>query len=446
MSDVDVFMKFMNEISIEHTSHDAFAKPMNGRTDETFTQSEIDRMDMDRASNTRARVERARPKQRITNETERSQFAGPTRPARPTRGAGRKIDSRNYCDECDMIMEKDQFDNGLTGYVCGKCGKQGEYCYENVIDASDLLSTGNESSNYNTSSGSSIPLTIMGPGGKAQKRGIISNNASYKKTQERTTRSQIQNTLSGTDSGQRIPEDIIRDAANLFLHIQEKKIILRGGRRRGTMAACLDRKCRQRGLPRKCGEIARMFQIDRETLSVGHRILDGFLENGIIGGDEINFKDYDGEIEIIGYINRYFKSLGIPLDDGHGNYGDMSVDFMEEKAAGGLEHIDAFSGKNGHPNYKQFSLDLINFTRQFKIADTSMDSSKCAGVIYIVAMRFSELKISTENIERECDISKSTFCKFSREVDKILNTDEEHSQKCKRKLHHLFKKYDIPWR
>ena len=117
---------------------------------------------------------------------------------------------------------------------------------------------------------------------------------------------------------------------------------------------------------------------------------------------------------------------------------------MEEKAAGGLEYIDAFSGKTGHPNYKQFSLDLIRFTRQFHIANTSMDSSKCAGVIYVLATRFPELKISVENIEKECKISKTTFCKFSKEVDKTLNTDATYSQKTKRKMRHLFKKHSIP--
>jgi len=443
---MDIFAEFMQEISVgpfvkaedepKSSSHTQFI------SDDSFTQKEIDKMDLDRV---RSSVH-FRTKQRITNETERRQFAGPKRPNNEDRkNKGNR--NRNYCEECDQPMEKDQFDSGLTGFICSGCGKQGEYCYDNVIDASDLASSGNESSNYNTSSESSIPLTITGPGGHTQKRGIISSHASYKKTQERTTRSQIHNTLNGTDSGQKIPDDVIREAADLFLHIQKKNIILRGGRRKGTMAACLDRKCRQRGLPRKCSEIANMFRIDRDTLSVGHRILDKFLENGTIEieSSETNFKDYDGEIEIVGYINRYFKSLGIPLDDGEGNFGDLEINYMEEKAAGGLEHIDAFSGEQGHHNYKQFSLDLIRFTRHFKIADTSMDSSKCAGVIYILAMRFPQLKISVEDIERECDISKTTFCKFSKEVVKVLYTDVVHSQKTKAKLRHLFKKYQISW-
>lgn len=439
---MDVFAKFMQEISLDPSvktyDETISQKQKTLAYDDSFTQTEIDRMDMDRVRNSIY----GRAKQKITDETERRQFAGPNR----SHKGSRMTRARNYCDECKQPMEKDQFDNGLSGYICGKCGKQGEYCYETVIDSSDTSAAGKESSTYNTSSGSSIPLTIMGPGGKPQKRGIISGHASYIKTQERTTRSQIQNTLSGTDSGQKIPDEVIRDAANLFLHIQRKGIILRGGRRKGTMAACLDRKCRQNGLPRKCAEIANMFQIDRDTLSVGHRILDGYIEDGIIEVEstDTNFKDYDGDMEITGYINRYFKSLGIPLDDGHGNFGDLEINYMEEKAAGGLEYIDAFSGKSGHPNYKDFSVKLINFSRHFKISNTSMDSSKCAGVIYILATRFPTLRISAEDIEKECDISKTTFCKFSKEVDKILNTEAIHSQKTKRKLRHLFKKYGIP--
>lgn len=420
----DIFAEFMLDIASTSTSNRA-------KFGESFTQHEIDKLTSNSVQT------QLHSRQRITDATKRSQFAGPRRDRTPRQ-------AHNYCNSCDQAMEKDQFDSGLTGYICGKCGKQGDYCYEDVVDSNDLVSTGNESTNYNTSSESSLPLNIMGPGGRTQRRGIISNNASYKKTQERTTRTQIQTTLSNSNSGQRIPEDIKREAANLFLYIQEKKIILRGDRRKGTMAACLDRKCRQNGLPRKCVEISNMFGIDQETLSVGHRILDGLIEKGTIepDGPSGDYKDYDGEIEIIGYINRYFESLGIPLDDGYGNFGDMEENYMEERAAGGVS--TAFSGELGHPNYKEFALQLIKFTRHFKIADTSMDSSKCAGVIYIITTRFPELKVSVENIENECNISKTTFTKFSKEVDKILHTEAPHAQRTKRKLRHLFKKYNVP--
>lgn len=432
-SEADIFAEFMKDLSVTSSTSEQSSRAKFG---ESFTQSEIDKMDYDRSSNSLQTKFRSR--QKITDETKRSQFAGPRR--------NRAQVKRNYCDDCDQEMEKDQFDSGLTGYLCGKCGKQGEYCYESVVDSTDLVSTGNDSSTYNTSVQSSVPLNIVGPGGRTQRRGIISDNASYKKTQERTTRTQIQTTLSNSKSGERIPEDIRREAANLFLRIQDKKIILRGDRRKGTMAACLDRKCRQNGLPRKCVEIANMFGIDQETLSVGHRLLDMYIEKGIIDseGTSGEYKDYDGEIEIVGYINRYFESLGIPLDDGYGNYGDMQEHFMEEQAAGGAASVEAFSGELGHPNYKEFALQLIKFTRHFKIANTSMDSSKCAGVIYIIAMRFPDLKVGVENIETECAISKTTFTKFAKEVDKVLHTQYQHAQLTKRKLRHLFKKYNIP--
>ena len=359
------------------------------------------------------------------------QFAGPRR--------RNKVLRKNFCDDCNVQMEKDQLESGATGYICNKCGKQGEYCYDSYVDDMDRTSTGNDSSTYNTYESSSAPLTITGPNGNGRMRGIISGGVSYKKSQERTTRSQFQKILLNSEVGQKIPQEISRDAENLFLKIQSHRI-LRAQRRLGTMAACLDLKCRQYKMPRKCKEISLIFNIPRNMLSVGHGILDELVEMGLVdaGGKHVAKKAITtGNPEITGYINRYFESLGIPLDDGYGKYEGMDATYIEE-----IEEFDEATGD--HPNYKQFALDLIKFAQCFKISDASMDSSKCAGSIYIITSRFSDLGVSAEDIETECDISKTTFCKFSKEIERMLNTDNPRAQKTKRKLRHLFNKYEIP--
>jgi hypothetical protein len=408
-----------------------------------FSQSEIDKMNMDHMKHGDYTL--AIPKRTqtlITNEHELSQFAGPRRNNR-----ARAKPRKNYCDNCDAPMEKDQLDSGVTGYICHTCGKEGDYCYDSFVDDVDRTSTGNDSSTYNTYSSSSVPLTITGPGGYLQRRGIISGNASYKKAQEKTTRSQFQQILLSSDIGRKIPQEVSREAENLFLRIQAHKI-LRASRRRGTMAACLDVKCRSHEMPRKCKEISEMFDITRGMLSCGHGILDELVESGLIEAQykaspdaqitAVNGRKKDNPV-IVGYINRYFEGLGIPLDDGYGYYDNIDAVHLEE-----IMDDDDYLPSNGHPNYKRFALDLIRFTQTFKIADTSMDSSKCAGTIYILSIRVDDLEIPIEDIEKECDISKTTFCKFSKEVDRILNTDHPNYKKTKRKLRHLFKKYDIP--
>lgn len=416
----------------------------------TFTQSEIEKMNMDHIKNGAFTLNVSKRAQtRITDERELSQFAGPRRGNR----ARPKL-RKNYCEACNAPMEKDQLDNGITGYVCHGCGKQGDYCYDSIVDDVDRTSTGNDASTYNTYSSASAPLTITGPGGHVQRRGIIGGNASYKKAQEKTTRKDFQQILSSSEIGQQIPPEVKREAEDLFLTIQDHQI-LRANRRKGTMAACLDVKCMTHKIPRKCKEISEMFGIKRSTLSVGHNILDRLIESGLID-EQIKRDDASTPVavslsrshsgkdspEIIGYIDRYFEGLDIPLDDGYGVYEGADAAHVEEI----MEIMEDEDRDNAewHPNYKRFALDLIRFTQTFKIADTSMDSSKCAGIIYILSTRIGDLNILPEHIERECNISKSTFLKFSNEIDRFLNTYDPDSQKTKRKMRHLFKKYDIP--
>jgi len=393
-----------------------------------FSQTEIDKMNMEHMTAIPKRVHT-----KITGDIK--QFSGPRRGGRPN-----AVSRKNFCEKCNVQMEKDQLESGITGYICNKCGKQGEFCYDNFVDDIDRTSSGNDSSTYNTYASSSAPLTITGPNGQGHRRGMISGNVSYKKSQERTTRTQFQKILLNSEVGQKIPQEISRDAENLFLKIQENRI-LRAQRRMGTMAACLDLKCRQYKMPRKCKEISQIFGIQRNMLSVGHGILDGLIEGGLIDASGKPSLKKTSETrdnpEIVGYINRYFESLNIPLDDGFGRYDGMDISYLEE-----LD--DESEVETDHPNYKQFALDLIRFAQCFKISDASMDSSKCAGTIYIIAMRFDGLNIPVENIEKECDISKTTFCKFSKEIERIMNTDNPRAQKTKRKLRHLFKKYEIP--
>jgi hypothetical protein len=185
-------------------------------------------------------------------------------------------------------------------------------------------------------------------------------------------------------------------------------------------------------------------------LSTGHGILDELLESGRIkdtGPKPSKFFSSSpaskarNNPEIVGYINRYFEVLKIPLDDGEGNYEGVDEMYLEEVgASGGVEAKET----DKHPNYKGFALDLIRFAQHFRIAAASMDSSKCAGIIYILSTHVENLTVPIDSIEKECDISKSTFCKFSKEIDKMINTDNPGCQKTKRKLRHLFKKYEIP--
>ena len=112
------------------------------------------------------------------------------------------------------------------------------------------------------------------------------------------------------------------------------------------------------------------------------------------------------------FLDIYFNSLNIPIDD---------ESFIPEK----------------RPNYKRFACQLIRISDKYKIAISSIMSSKCAGAIYILSLKRKELKIKKEMIENKCEISKSTFNRFYKEINKILQPDSTHI--AKPELEDLFK-------
>lgn len=281
--------------------------------------------------------------------------------------------SLNYCSECDIEME---YFTSNVAYLCPKCGYLRNvigYEFDEIGSISKL--------NYNTSNTSSVQLKIQGPNAYKYQRKLMCNTSDYSKTQRRDTQRQLQKCMYEHD-GPQIPDNVVLNAANLYVDTVQSHSIKRGRVRTGILAACLYYECIRANMSRKPKEIAEIMGIETSDLSNGDKFLQDLYSKGLI--------DIPVNVDPVrDLIDRYFECLNI---------------------------------SNNNDNYKEFIVDLINFTQKEHIAKKSIKSSKCAGAIYILTLKEPSLqKITKNQIREECNISISTFTRFSREILMILD-------------------------
>ena len=134
------------------------------------------------------------------------------------------------------------------------------------------------------------------------------------------------------------------------------------------------------------------------------------------------------ETRIKGFLISYFIDLGIPLPE------DIAP----------TAQASEFAVVRAHPDYYDFVERLIRFSIKFKVAMSSVPSSKCAGALFMIATRCQELGITVQKISKTCSISTSTFKRYYMVINDLLTTDDPRKKRLRKKLKHLFKKYRIP--
>jgi transcription initiation factor TFIIIB Brf1 subunit/transcription initiation factor TFIIB len=312
------------------------------------------------------------------------------------------------CQECNLEMYKSSME-----YICENCGKIEEIT-GGYLDVSE---NGSDSiSDYNTSSNSAAPVRISGPNSHQYQKKFISSTSNYKKQQMKNTEEQITNIIHNYE-GIKVPTNVVKDSAKFYYSVQQHTI-KRGDVRIGTMAACTYRVCKKYGLIRKPKEISDMYGIDQNEFSNGEKILDELFAKGLLKDNSeyavSNFYSED-EPRIDAFLGRYFEAMNIP------------------------------------DKYIKFTKILIKFTIKFKIANSSIISSKCAGAIYILSTRVPELEISKQDVANACQISKSTFTRFSKAVLNLLEMPSDDLDKSRKTIHmklrsrlrNIFKKNNI---
>lgn len=283
---------------------------------------------------------------------------------------------------------------------------------------------------YNTSSESANPVRVTGPGGMLLQKKLMCTVSDYEKTKfKNTIKSMINITQKYTEC--LIPMDVVKLAANRYYEVQCVGTIKRGNVHSGAMATCLMRTCDQSGIHKKREVFAKMFKIDLSDLSAGEKLIDTYVAEGRIKKDDFQVPNPENT-NIGAYIVQYFLNLRIPLPPNVGDTGCSNA------------NISVGDTGTGSDKYYAFVKRLIEFTIKFRIADNSVEYSKCAGAIHVIVSRCPELSIEADQIAKECSISKSTFKRFSNTITDLLTTSDERKIRLKKKLLHLFNKFGIP--
>lgn len=294
--------------------------------------------------------------------------------------------------ECGGEFDKMEFER-----VCRECGIIETV---EVDDGVSMISMGS----YNTSNDSANPIRITGPGGTMLQKRLMCTTSNSDKTKHKTTIKTMIN-ITQRYAECKIPIDVVKEAADKYYKVQQVGIN-RGDVHKGSMATCLMRTCNKANIHQKREVFASMFKINLSDISAGEKLIDNYVADGKLDSSE--YQIIDSEKTIIPQIlTQYFMLLGVPMPS----------------------------------RYYSFVERLIRFSIKFRIADNSVASSKCAGAIYVIALRCPELNITTEKIIRECQTSKSTFRRFSDAINNILNAGD--SSRLRNKLKHLFKTHEI---
>lgn len=280
---------------------------------------------------------------------------------------------------------------------------------------------------YNTSSESANPVRVTGPSSHLFQKRLMCASSDYTKTKLRNTRTLLIN-LTQNFTECVLPMDVVERAAQRYFEVQSAGTIIRGNVHMGAMMTCLMRMCDQAGIHKKRDLFARMGSIGLSDLSAGERLIDAHVAEGRLKREDFQVQNSEMS-NVKAYCIQYFLKLGIVLPPEATSLA-ITIDNSE---------IDITS-----PNrYYQFVLKLIHFTIKMRVADNSVAYSKCAGAIHVLVARV-DLDISVDKIAQECEISKSTFRRFSNVITELLSSTNERELRLKKKLVHLFNKYNIP--
>lgn len=260
------------------------------------------------------------------------------------------------------------------------------------------------------------------------------NNENYKYQQYEVIKKEINGAIERSNTY--IKRDIISSTINLYHHGLQKNQIHRGLVKKGCQAACLYHMCIEYNIPMKPKEIAEIFEIQQKSISKGISIINKLyymklIDENIMHPNTIKYKDefidmycykitgiydkpkfqiyYSDCVQVQNYLRRYFDLMD--LDASHNN------------------------------NLFMFCNLLIYLSMKKHISDSSIPSSKCAAVIYLLAYSYNDIA-TEDDIINYCQISKGTYQKFTNRILAILKNKNKYG-KLYKMIRHLYNKYDV---
>jgi len=189
-----------------------------------------------------------------------------------------------------------------------------------------------------------------------------------------------------------IPEAIVDKTMELYHTIKNTDIVFRSQGKWYIIGACMNYALIEEGVPRNRKEICSVLGISEKRLSMGENQLERLNDAGVI---HMPLDPAPQEK----FIAVYFNMLNIPV-----------------------EHLN-------------FVVDIIYCAEQkyLHIKNESRPNSRCIGAIYMLCSRIKLDKISKEDIATRCKISKSTFLRYYRLLEKNIHL-----------LTEIFEKHRIP--
>lgn len=260
------------------------------------------------------------------------------------------------------------------------------------------------------------------------------NNENYKYQQYEVIKKEINGEIER--SGIYIKRDIVNSAINLYHHGLQKNQIHRGLVKKGCQAACLYHMCIEYNIPMKPKEIADIFNIQQKSISKGISIINRLhykkmIDDNIMHPNTSKYKDkfidmhcykinniydkpkfqiyYSDCAQVQNYLRRYFDLMG--LDASHDN------------------------------NIFMFCNLLIYLSMKKHISDSSIPSSKCAAVMYLLTYSYNGI-VTEDDIINYCQISKGTYQKFTNRILIILRNPKKYG-KLYKMIRHLYNKYNV---
>lgn len=201
-----------------------------------------------------------------------------------------------------------------------------------------------------------------------------------------------------------IPKDVMRDALELFSRAQKVDGVRRGDVKQGIQAACIAIMCKKYRIARKPLEIANYINITQTQLSESEKILEKlFAEKKLDHPLQVEMDDEMSWLrDVEDCVDKYFEQLDLT------------------------------------PKYKPFIMELVRIADDERIGRSSINISKAAGAILVLVNHLTVslkgklndltivlddddkklLKMSKNYIAEKCDISKSTFARYSNEIEK----------------------------
>jgi len=273
--------------------------------------------------------------------------------------------------------------------ICQECGLE----IPNTFDMTEEEYSVSATTECNVNTNGFIAMKMIGRGAYGYQRSLLKTCANYSKYRRINTFKDMKN-WNIHSKKHHIPKNVIQEANDMFAQIKEKGFVFRKDGKKGVLSACLYYACYNNNITKTPAEVAHFSGIEEKFHSLGDRILHDLNERGII---EIPIKVNP----IADYIERYMTLLSIPK------------------------------------KYKPFVIDLIDRAnkKHIHVLHDSKNNTRCVGAIYMLIDRVPELKqrITKDQIDKECGISKTTFIRYYLILCKYY-----------KKLKKVFKKHRIP--